>query len=396
MYNMLEIPWGLKDLLPEEFEKRLYIKQKIRELFPLWGYRELTTPTFEYFSVLSMGIGEDLKSQMIKFIDRNGQIMALRPEFTTSIARIIATKLSSSLPPFRFFYLDNIFRYPKEKGVNKREIFQTGVELVGEGGVRADAEVVSLLATLLDELGVKDYKIIIGSTSFFRALLDEFEIQPQMGELLKHYLSIRDFVSFYNVLDTLPKEKKRNLRTIFSLIGDREALDEISLLVKGDRTKSALSELRKFCKIVEYYGILGNLEFDFSFLRDMDYYTGIVFELFVEGIGYSFAGGGRYDNLLPKMGVDYPATGFALEMGGLLEVLDNKIPLENGVSLVVSPSSYERYAIDFLQKKRREREPIELKVANFEKEEAIEYAKKRYIKRVYLIVGPEKIEIIDI
>ncbi len=393
---MLEIPWGLKDILPEEFNRRLYIKNKVRELFPLWGYKELTVPTFEYFSILSVGVGEDLKAQMIKFIDRNGQIMALRPEFTTSIARIIATKLPTSPPPFRFFYLDNVFRYPREGGVNKREIFQTGVELVGEGGVRADAEVISLLATLLDELGVKNYKIIIGSTSFFRALLDEFDIQPQMGELLKHYLSIRDFVSFYNILDGLPRDKRRDLRTIFSLIGDREILDEISLLVKGNNTKNALLELREFCKIVEYYGIVGSLEFDFSFLRDMDYYTGIVFELFVEGVGYSFAGGGRYDNLLPKMGVDYPATGFALEMGGLLEILEDSIPVKDGVSLVVAPSSYEKHAIEFLQKKRKNGEPVEVKIANIEKEEILKYARKRKVKRVYMIIEPTKIETINL
>ncbi len=394
---MLEIPWGLKDILPEEFEKRLYIKEKVRELFSLWGYRELTTPTFEYFSVLSIGVGDDLKSQMIKFIDRNGQIMALRPEFTTSIGRIVATKLTSSLPPFRFFYLDNVFRYPKKKGVNKREIFQTGVELIGETKIRGDAEVISLLATLLKELGIKDYKIIIGSTAFFRALLEEFEIEKEMGSLLKHFLSVRDFVSFYNILDELPKEKRKKLRSIFSIVGDKEILDEVSSIVKTDKTQRALKELKELYRIIGYYGVADSLEFDFSFLRDMDYYTGIVFELFVEGVGYSFAGGGRYDNLLPKMGIDLPATGFALEMGGLLEVLKNgdTLPIRE-ISIVIAPPAFEERAIKFLQENRKKGESLEVKIEEMKREDAVIYARKRGMKKLYFVNTSSDIETIEL
>ncbi len=394
---MLEIPWGLKDILPEEFEKRLYLKNKIRKHFTAWGYKELTTPTFEYFSVLSIGVGEELKTQMLKFIDRDGHIMALRPEFTTSIGRIVATKFQNFTPPFRFFYLDNIFRYPKDIGTKKREIFQTGVELIGEEGIRGDVEIISLLATLLDEVGVKKYKIIIGSTSFFRAILKEFNIGKEVGEKLKHFLSIRDFVSFYNILDELPKEKRKNLRTIFSLIGDKDIIDELFGLLTTTYAKDSLAELVSLSKIAEFYGISNKLEFDFSFLRDIDYYTGIVFELFVEGIGYSFAGGGRYDNLLPKMGVSYPATGFALELGGLLEVLNNdSFPERNSPSLAIASPVAEKYAIDFIQKKRAAGESIWIKVASMDRSECIEYAKKRNIKKLYIIDSNLNVETIYI
>lgn len=392
---MLETPWGLRDILPEEFEKRLYLKNKIRKHFTAWGYRELATPTFEYFSVLSIGVGEELKAQMLKFIDRDGHIMALRPEFTTSIGRIVATKLRNFTPPFRFFYLDNIFRYPKDIGTKKREIFQTGVELIGEEGIRGDVEIISLLATLLDEVGVKKYKIIVGSTPFFRAILKEFDIAKEIGEKLKHFLSIRDFVSFYNVLDELPREKRKNLRTIFSLIGDKDVLDELLALLTTFDAKNALSELISLSKIAEFYGVADKLEFDFSFLRDMDYYTGVVFELFVEGVGYSFAGGGRYDNLLPKMGTSHTATGFALELGGLLEVLsDDSFPKKNSPSLVVASPISEKYAIEFIQGKRAEGEPVWIKIASMSRNDCIEYAKKRNIKKLYIIDNNLNIETI--
>lgn len=394
---MLEIPWGLKDILPDEFEKRLYLKNKIRKLFSLWGYRELTTPTFEYFSVLSIGVGEDLKSQMIKFIDRTGCIMALRPEFTTSIGRIIATKFDSSSLPLRFFYLDNVFRYPQEKEVSKREIFQTGVELVGEKSIRADAEVISLLAILLEELGLRNYRIIVGNTSFFKAILREFLIDENIGALLKHFLSLRDFVSFYGVLDELPKDKRKKLRTIFSIIGGEEILDEVLSLVEFEESKKSLEELRALYRITKYYGIADSLEFDFSLLRDIEYYNGIVFELFVEGIGYSFAGGGRYDNLLPKMGLNYPATGFALEMGGLLDLLDNsKFPYKRLVSLVVSPPKYEKYAIEFSQLKRKKGNIVEMKISSMDKETAVSYARERGIEFLYYFTNKDEIEKIKI
>ncbi len=394
---MLEIPWGLKDILPDEFEKRIYLKNKIRKLFSLWGYRELTTPTFEYFSVLSIGVGKELKAQMIKFIDRDGHIMALRPEFTTAIGRIITTKFKTAYPPFRFFYLDNVFKYPREKGGDKREIFQTGVEFIGEKGIRADAEVIALLSTFLTNIGVKNYKIIVGSIPLFKALLEEFNVDDATFELLKHSLSIRDFVGFYNILDELPKEKRKRLRTIFSMVGDKDILDEIFSIVKNDKTQEALGELKALYNIMKYYGVEESLEFDFSFLRDIDYYTGIVFELFVEGVGYPFAGGGRYDNLLPKMGLDLPATGFALELGRLLDVLDDdSFPKRKPLSLVLAPFDYERYGIEFAQKKRSEGEVVCVKISNMDKDEAIGYALERGIEKIYIINGPSRIDIIDI
>ncbi|MBU4601553.1 ATP phosphoribosyltransferase regulatory subunit, partial [bacterium] len=158
----MNIPEGLNDLLPEEVFKRRFLENKISQVFAEWGYQEIITPTFEFYEMLAKGAGSIMEKEMIKFFDRKGNIVALRPEMTTPIARVASTKMQLEPKPSRLYYLGNVFRYDDLKTGNRKEFNQAGVELIGVNSKEADAEVIALAVECLKNSGLKKFFIDIG------------------------------------------------------------------------------------------------------------------------------------------------------------------------------------------------------------------------------------------
>ncbi|HHU31197.1 MAG: ATP phosphoribosyltransferase regulatory subunit [Zhaonellaceae bacterium] len=303
---------GVKDILPKEaFEKRK-LEASLVELFRKWGYQEVQPPTIEYYDVVAEN--DNSIDELFKFIDREGRILALRPDFTTPIARLVAANFKGETLPLRLFYTGNVFRFESTQTGRQREFSQAGVELIGAKGVGADAEVIALAIEAMLACSLKDFKIGIGQVMVTKGLLEEFSQEPADIQTIKQAIITKDFVGLENILlnqkwDGKPRKELLGLATLH---GSIEVLSKARKLSNNDGFLQAIEELEQVYDILESYGLSKYIFFDFSILRDFEYYTGIVFEGYTPDLGYPVCGGGRYDNLLSRFGLEKPAVGFAL------------------------------------------------------------------------------------
>lgn len=316
--SFLQIPIGVKDVLPGEAWKKRNLENALVNLFQLWGYQEVTTPTFEYYEVVREEGGPE--EQLFKFIDREGRILALRPDMTTPIARLVTTHLRNAALPNRLFYTGSVFRYESIQTGRQREFSQAGVELIGAQGIGADAEVIALACEALLACPLRQFRLGIGQVQVTKGLIEQLTADMAGLTEVKQAVINKDFVALENILERqgCTAEQRRRLLGLATLHGGREVLKKARKLVDDPKVIAVIDNLEQVYDTLQKYGLEQYIFFDFSILRDFDYYTGIVFEGYVPGLGYPVCGGGRYDRLLGKFGFNCPAVGFAL---GLERVL---------------------------------------------------------------------------
>ncbi|ADY72681.1 ATP phosphoribosyltransferase regulatory subunit [Desulfurobacterium thermolithotrophum DSM 11699] len=315
-----EIPKGFKTFLPEEAEKRERILKIMEEVLSLWGYRLLSPPTIEYLSTFKI-VDENLEEFSFKLVDRfTGKLMAIRPDFTPQVAKIVASSFKDDDPPFRFFYKGKIFR---DAGKD-REIFQFGFEVIGVSEVEADAEVVSVVVNILEKLGLSSFQIDIGNSEFLEGALEELKI-PDREEFLK-LLSHKDLSGIEIFLEErkISKDTRIKIEKLLELYGREEVLDSAYQLFENSKSRAALKRLKEMFAILKSYGFEKKVIFDLSEKRGMEYHKGITFEVFHPLYGFSLGSGGRYDGLMKKFGRNLPATGVALNVDALQELLEKK------------------------------------------------------------------------
>lgn len=173
MINRLSLPQGVKDYTPEKAEELRRTEEGLLEEFARWGYRKVITPLFEYLDPLSIGLGDELKSKVMKFVDpSSGEVVALRPDITPQVGRIVATQLKDHTAPLRLCYNGRVVRFEEKSSGKEREIFQAGCELVGLGSAEADAEIIALGIKSLGKSGIKNIVLDIGHTGILRHLLE--------------------------------------------------------------------------------------------------------------------------------------------------------------------------------------------------------------------------------
>ena len=314
------LPSGVKDVLPIEAKELRYIRRKLSKSYELWGYDEVLTPVFEYLDISALQTGERIKKEIFKFLDDNGDLLALRPDMTTSIARLVSQKLSEKPKPQRLYYQANVFRQQKPLQGQPREFWQSGIELIGGKVTATDAEIIMLLVDSLKSLNIGNFKVGLSDISFIKALLDDIGTQ---GEKLRKYLALRDFVAVNEILDKTKGATANNLKELLEIRGPK-ALSVAKKMKLGKKAKDALAELVKVAALLSKLGYEDNVTYDFSLIPDFDYYTGIVFEAYVDGVGAPIASGGRYDNLLSKLGKSFKAAGFAIGLERLHMAMVNQ------------------------------------------------------------------------
>jgi len=313
------IPRGLRDILPDESYERRQLENKLRQTFTSWGYGEVITPTFEYYSTLATEAGESLRKEMFRFFDTDGQQLALRPEMTIPISRLFAQRLDPASLPYRLYYLANVFREEPAHRGQAREFSQAGIELVGAGGPVADAEVIAILIESLTNSGLKNFQIGLGHTGFFRAILESLDIDPQERRYIEAAVSKRDLVGIGKFIDnlTIAANDKQALLEILSLRGGIDILDKVEKLYPDPKFKDIIAELRLTISCLNELAPANRLLIDLGIIRDFDYYTGMIFEVYCQELGFPLGGGGRYDNLLSEFDRGSPAAGFALGLDRL-------------------------------------------------------------------------------
>ena len=312
MTALLETPYGTQDFLPTAAAAKRAIEQKIFRLFASFGYEEVVTPTMEYLETLTTSSGRVVEPHLFKMFDRNNRTLALRHEMTTPIARLAISRLKDSPMPLKLSYNSNIFRFRTNQTGRQCEFYQAGVELLGISNAFADAEIIALAAQALKVAGLDDFKICLGQVEFAGGLMEQNNLSPALQAEIKSAIERHDIVALENlpVADSLKKIPK--------LQGGREILSAAQSIAKNERSRHALDNLTEICRLLEIYGVADKITFDLGLIRDFEYYTGMVFEAYAPGVGYSLAGGGRYDNMLQDFGAACPATGFAVGIERIL------------------------------------------------------------------------------
>lgn len=322
----LTTPSGFRDILPHEALVRERISATIRECFSHHGYLPVETPLLEVRETLEQGSAiSDLPFQLF---DSDGGLLMLRPDSTLPIARMIAGRIGADELPIRLRYQAPVVREEAMLGGQPRQFTQAGIELVGERGDVAELEAVRLLAEVLEVLGVPDWKIVLGSVAPLESLLASCAPSNAFRAEAKRLVHSSDFVGIDELVESssaLAPAAGAALKRLVRLSGGEECiavLDELLSSVgieKHLRGTSELAELVDGCRDLFENG---RATFDFSVMNSFDYYTGLIFKGYADGIPAALATGGRYDSVLRNFGRDdVSACGFALSIERLQEVL---------------------------------------------------------------------------
>jgi ATP phosphoribosyltransferase regulatory subunit len=316
---MAQVPPGSQDLLPGEVRRRRRVQRDWFRLAEASGYEEVVPPTFEYEEVFTRA-GTQLASELIRFVDRDGRLVALRADFTSSIARVASTRLAGAERPLRLSYAGKVYRQRPEGGGHARETFQLGAELIGSADAEADVEVLRLVVSLLRTLGIDDFQINLGDIRFVRPLLEG--LAAGEAEALRTAIDRKDRAALADGARRFgaPAAVARALVELPELIGRGEVLLRARSLASGPEAEAAIERLRAIDALLTP-AERSHVVYDLGEIRGLGYYTGMQFEVFVEGAGRAIGFGGRYDQLLALYGTDRAAVGFALETDSLAELL---------------------------------------------------------------------------
>jgi len=331
----LKLPQGVKDFGPQQAEELRRVEEELLEEFSRWGYKRVVTPLFEYLDTITIGLGEELKSKVMKFVDPStGDIVALRPDITPQIGRIVATRLKGKKHPLRLCYSGRIVRFEEKGSGKEREIFQAGCELIGAKSPECDAEIISLAIKSLQKLGLKNLVLDIGHSGILRSIFSRLgDLESEFREALK----AKQFEIISSILkkSTFDKETTKLIIDFCNLENDPKLLKKVKA---KSIFKKEITELEKVLAIVDEYKLNCDLTIDIGDIRGFNYYTGITFEIISPDAASPLLIGGRYDSLVKKYGYDAPATGFAIDMEELLSVTKQHLE-DNQVHFIVTPKS---------------------------------------------------------
>lgn len=384
-------PTGARDLLPIDVAQKRWIEDRLQQVFHRWGYHRIITSTLERLDTLMAGGAID-RSTVLQLQDAQDENLGLRPELTASIARAAVTRMAGATYPLRLYYNANVFRRAQEAShTRQQEFYQAGVELLGAGGVVADAEIVLLLTQCLNSLGLHEWSIILGEAGLTRSLLATFPlaVRDQVRRAIAHLDRI--------TLETLPlsPSQRDQALVLLDLRGKpSDVLERVASLKLDAYQRKALNNLKALIDLLQTSETNPPLILDLSLIRTIDYYTGIVFEVVGSSpIGQQVLGqGGRYDQLLGvyhPQGQSHPGIGFALQIEPLHQVLlpTGQLPQQTRASdWLVVPETSDAYSAAFAYAQAlRDSEPanrVELELANRTPAEILDYARHRRIPQI--------------
>ncbi|MBI2354538.1 MAG: ATP phosphoribosyltransferase regulatory subunit [Deltaproteobacteria bacterium] len=389
----ISLPRGVSDFLPDAAAKIGYIEGKIRRVFELWGFRRVITPKLEYEDVLAIGMGEELKGRTYRFDDRqSGRLLAFPPDITPQIARIVATRLKGWPLPHRISYSGRVLRQTEMQTGRSREIFQSGVELIGLDSPEADAEMVAMAVEAMQGLGLEEFKIDLGQVEFCRGVMAASGLAGRPLKDLREAVARKDVSAVAKILagNDVPPDSRREIAALPRLFGGREVLDEAGRVVKNDRSRTALENLRQVLDILDIHAVGDYLTIDLGETRGLDYHTGVTFEGFVTGLGEPVCGGGRYDDLTVRYGFPAPATGFTFNVLNLLQALERRPEVEASTGrdfLLFNQGCDRREALETARLLRSRGYTTARDIIRRGYDSSLEYARRMNIRSMLVIGG---------
>ena len=347
MAGFLETPYGTRDFLPKEAAAKREIENRLAKLFASYGYEEVVTPTMEFLETLKMS-GGTVEQNLFKMFDQKNRTLALHHEMTTPIARLFVNRLKDLQLPLKLSYNTSVFRFRQNQPQRQCEFYQAGVELLGVSNAVADAEIISLAAQSLKIAGLQEFKICLGQVEFANGLMEEFNLPLDVQNQIKSAIERHDIVGLENIVDGINGTEV--LKEIPKLHGGVEILKRAGRIIDNKKSYMALNNLIEIYNLAESYGDADKIIFDLGIIRDFEYYTGMVFEAYAPNVGYSLAGGGRYDHMLKDFGLACPATGFAVGIERILQARELQGIVENFSARDVYIGYQESKIIDAIRK----------------------------------------------
>jgi ATP phosphoribosyltransferase regulatory subunit len=322
----LSLPTGLRDLLPDHSAHLAELSGRLQEVFASFGYRRLFLPTLERLEVVERGLSRAALADVMKFVEPgSGEVVAIRPDITPQIARLYASRPDALPSPARLCYDGPVLRAREARAGRPREVYQAGVELLGAGGPKADAEALVVLARALDRVGLSGAVIEVGHARFAAAALDAAGLPRATRDEAWEALARKDA----GALARLARRgrgaptARQALPEVASLYGDGALPRARAFARRVPGCAPALAEVEAALRLARRRG-LGEVVVDLGEARGLGYYTGLTFAGYAPGAGAAVAAGGRYDELLARFGRPGPAIGFAVDLEFATQALERQ------------------------------------------------------------------------
>ncbi len=318
--KLLHTPEGVRDIYGAEFAAKQWCEQKIRKVLLGYGFRDIQTPTFEFFDVFGSDIGTTPSKELYKFFDKEGNTLVLRPDFTPSIARCAAKYYMDTDAPVRFCYQGNTFTNTSDLRGKLKEVTEMGAELIGDDSIAADAEMIALCVESLLHAGLKEFQVSVGEINFIKGLCEGEGMGEETERTLRDLISAKNFFGAQELLLSggVANPCREALLHIGDLAGGAEILAQARGYARSAVSMRAVDRLEALYRVLCMYGVEKYVSFDLGMVSKYHYYTGIIFKAYTYGVGDAIVKGGRYDRLLERFGKPAPAIGFMIVIDDLL------------------------------------------------------------------------------
>lgn len=399
--RLLHTPEGVRDIYNGECARKMVIQNRIHDVLKLYGYSDISTPTFEFFDVFNKEIDSAASTEMFKFFDRDGNTLVLRPDMTPAIARTAAKYYGDSDMTLKLCYIGNTFINNHDYQGRLKETTQIGAELIGDSSIYADAEIISMVIEGLLNSGLREFQVEIGQVKFFRGLLKEAGIEGDVEDELttlilnKNFYGVEELLKSQNLNDSLTD----TLLMLPQMFGSVEVLDKARAMTHNGEALKALEYLKELYGILSDYGYDKYITFDLGMLSRHKYYTGVIFNGYTYGTGDTLVKGGRYDKLIGHFGKDKASIGFSLTIDRLMAALERQkieIPLDSNGMMILCPLDEWKTANDFARSVRKTGTNANIIYGKtFEDAECIEFAKTSDIRCIIQIIDKYNAKLMD-
>lgn len=393
--ELLHTPGGVRDIYGMECAEKLAVQQGVQQVMHSYGFRDIQTPTFEYFDIFSKERGTVHSNEMFKFFDRGNSTLVLRPDMTPPIARCVAKYCRDEQMQIRFCYTSQTFVNTSPYKGKLQEVTQVGAELFQDDSSDADAEMVALTVECLLKSGLKEFQMEVGHADLFRGLVEEAGFSETETEKLQELIESKNFFGVEEFLDSLTVSE--GLKEIFLKLPDmledlQESIHFIEERCQNGRVKKALDRLQTLEEILELYGFMDYITIDLSMLSHYSYYTGIIFRAYTYGNGEAVATGGRYDGLVGQFGKETPAIGLVIVLDQLMIALRRQNLLKQtrlGGTILLYPKELRAQAMKEAVQLREQGIVVQMLRKSSKKgfEEYQEYAKRNGNEKILYLSG---------
>ena len=393
---------GMRDLMPIDAERMRHVEQVSRTISKLYGYEEIITPVLESYDLLAAKTSEEIRERMYTFKDLGGRKVALRPEFTASVARLVATKLRNEPKPMRLFSVGSLYRYDEPQYGRFREFWQANYELFGSTRPEADAEILILTNDLLKRLGLQNYRFKIGHTEILRGILNQEGLDEGKQNSVRQLLDKKSWEEALAVARDADISHKclATLERLFETKGGDafQVLEGVKEIVQDyESALVAVENLWKILELIKDSGVQLEVMVEAGFARGLEYYTGMIFEPYVPELDVALGGGGRYDKLIQLFGGEsIPAVGVAQGIDRIVlslkkQEVSPKSAKEMSVVVISVKNESMGKALELSDVLRKSGLPVEVAVMGRSISRALADADRRGVAYA-VIVGPEELE----